>query len=370
LVEMHWRARAEEKGDIWRGVNGENDSPGFICLKSIPQEPPALVGAHEEGAAMTQKEFAQFSGDTMSKFVKTCNLSNSWEWLKEAARTGTTPKDEDQPPLPPQDLSVWGPERIICGTPIRFIGKDYPHAEDTNEFWKLPGPVLANIEESKEQLAQINQDYERAPYIGYTAVPTTERPTYRLANPQAPITSSRARRQGAAPHIPTGWEEGSSASSMRWGADWSLCKQGHFAVVECSFENGRGIEVVKITNIPDVGDVGVEETKTSGSERGDSHDQSGICHLFQGIPLIPNKDQRTHNCIKGQWNASNRTAQPATYTQWAVVAYIAKLNNRGRSLPAATQRLLDNAKNSIFEVTESVADHSGSESEWAGSDHD
>ena len=87
-IEMLCKGSPSDKN--WCGLNGVQNGPGFIILKSIPHNAPPVIPP-SKFTEKTQKSLATLGSASVQSFCETTGLGDSHTWLMELVETGEIP---------------------------------------------------------------------------------------------------------------------------------------------------------------------------------------------------------------------------------------------------------------------------------------
>ena len=183
VVTMKWKMKAES-GE-WRGVDGQEGSPGFVILKRIPRGMPGIIEPDRD--IMQQKYYSQLTG---TKFQDCCEAEgepHAMEWNAQAAKHGVLPIDSYlQPNMEVTPGNLGTNVQIRCGDTTAEVQLITQRSVSAQEFWALPASLQAYREEDLKTLANREAMHCEHACIGYQNVRAGDRPTY--------VGSARERR--------------------------------------------------------------------------------------------------------------------------------------------------------------------------------
>lgn len=146
-------------------------------------------------------------------------------------------------------------------------------------------------------------------------------------------TISNISMSSISDHDDTGSDE---SDEYQWGADFDECMVGRFAICKGEWDNGDGINVIKITRInqPKVFD-----------------DSGRLWQNFDGRTRVCTVDERTVGCLRGKWNHNPTHSVMMNIASYEVLAYTETLQPNMTLPSVVVDRILSLMKHStIFRV--------------------
>lgn len=285
---------------------------------------------------------------------------------------------------PALDKSKWGVD-VLVGVEDRkgdfVLMKDDYDGNTTDdlsgeEFWKLPADIQAQVDVDIREALEAKRKQSGTPNVRYTRVTkqyardvqqsaaktaemaekavqakllkklspsvlVTENPSStpkrrKLSGPdfQAPLLSDD--ESNPKKELQFDDDESSEASTAeivdqqgdihpqetQWGAPFTECKKGCFAIVHTDFQDGAGGIGVELYNVKDMTE-GVGE---------------GVASSFTGKKWVPSKPGvvvTSEQCLKCRWHADKLPEE--TVLSWQVLHYFDKLT-KARLIPKADQK--------------------------------
>jgi hypothetical protein len=362
VVDVKWKKSASDQN--WRGEDQKELSAGFVLMPFPPTDKPDLIEPLRQ--AIPKKYIGDLLGTKMQSVVKAHvpadEVNGVMDWLKYCATEGKMPYElvEDEVASEQDRRAVWGP-KIKIGVGSKkgdfFLLTQDDELKTPQDFWALPATTSEQLSSEQRSAQMVQDEIMNLPDVRYQGVPrrsvvprsNTNEPRHLGVHNQIEnnidvndvqlLVSQPAEPSEAVPQRPL------------FGADWTKCAVGHFAVVDVVFKDKRGIEVVKITEIVSV-------------------DQQEEFAEFKGTQYVLNSstlDQANRGCLKGNWyNPVNRSADTADsdriFKSWWVLAYTDKLTQAGK-LPAPVVKTITDkiAAQSIgtFEVIDNGLEDEG-----------
>jgi hypothetical protein len=384
VVEM--KVKTDPCQAKYTGADNDANGRGFVLLRgiptSVPQEtPPSLRGF---GTSYAQR----LDTPAMRRACRAAGKERNFEWILECARTGTVSSLGrvdllDKGKALPEDRAAWGHvERLgfgACWKDVEVIRRT-EFATNLAEFWRIPEEV--NCLEGKVQ-GGLDVGEGPAPTIRYADQPPKSQPdkkrkkTTKQRKPKARRTAAtqftkilkKAREKAGDASsseeedvnsedlVETDKEEENSQEDeddeeirasdsdndennqgneeISWGADFSLCRVGHFAVVSWR-DDGKG-----------------EDRQQHDPEREVGHVRRGICvvkirtvstqdNTFTAASLQCTAAHTSTSCISGKWHLP-RSPITETWSNNSAAGYFEKLKSDS-SLPAFIRKVLDSAQ--------------------------
>ena len=126
------------------------------------------------------------------------------------------------------------------------------------------------------------------------------------------------------------------SDEYQWGVDFKECVVGQFAICRDRWDNGDGINVVKITQI--------NQPKV--------FDESGrLWDNFDGRTRVCTVDERTVDCLRGKWNHNPHHSIITNKASYEVLAYTETLSPDMTIPPVVVDRIMEIMERSaIFRV--------------------
>ena len=175
VVTMKWKMRAE-CGE-WKGVDGQEGSPGFVVLRGIPRGMPAVIDPTRY--IMQKKHYNQLMGTKLQQCCEAEGEPEAMKWNGMAAQHGVLPLDahlQENFEVSPGNLGT--KVKLRCGETTAEVQLITQRNVSAEEFWALPASLTAYREDELKRLALREAiDTEHA-CIGYANVSAVNRDTY------------------------------------------------------------------------------------------------------------------------------------------------------------------------------------------------
>ena len=174
VVEVVWKMRAADQ--VWLGMDGLPNSPGFIVLKNLPMDIPALI---EPNLEIIEPKYVQgLTTGEMVKVFESEGRPEAMSWIQEVIKKGCVPVTRLEGDN--WDLANWG---VLCNVGVSpklgtFFLVESRQAQTIEEFWRLPDSVIAHRTAVDSVVAEVQRARAHLPNVRYQRVSPASRLVY------------------------------------------------------------------------------------------------------------------------------------------------------------------------------------------------
>lgn len=266
MIEMHFKG--SPTNPHWSGLETPDEkypsSDGFVILDSYPTTTPSVLG-HLGLSKYPELKKKTFAGEKMAERASSVGLEGSPQWLVDALSQGTLPTHGPTVHDIPDRAKGYGTvesvgarNRLIDLPIVRCIDQEY------QEMFSLPTEAEQDRLQRLDRLSRVTTPDTVARPVHYVSKSRKRmadlisksriyRSTLDKGDDHDGSSSSSESEDEVAEHSvrkrsrsTEEVEEKTKFPTDSWGADFTLCKVGCFAVVNSLYDSTYGMSITKV----------------------------------------------------------------------------------------------------------------------------